>query len=64
MYNRSDSNMYGLFGRMVAYIGGACALATLYMNSVVPLVIGCTALFCTLSFMNGLGSTTFAGNYR
>lgn len=47
--------MYALFGKIVAVLGGACALMALMTNSVVPLVLGTVALFATLSFINGLG---------
>jgi hypothetical protein len=46
---------YTIFGRLVLTVGGACVAAALFYNSVIPLVVGVVGLYCTLSFMTGLG---------
>jgi hypothetical protein len=64
MRQQQSNGLGSLFGQMVAVIGGACAIAAIALNSVVPLVIGCVALFCMLSFMNGLGTANVSVPYK
>lgn len=45
---------YGLFGQIVTCSVGGAILASLFYNSVVPLVIVTIGLFSIMSFMNGL----------
>jgi hypothetical protein len=51
---RSYSPQAQLFGKLVAGVGGAGLLLSLYLGSIIPILLSIVALFATLSFMNGL----------